>query len=267
MNRMQKFLVITAGIAVGAIGIAFILFFTMGAFQKNAEANVDQLLSAPAEGISVLSVRVSSMDIELVRASGPEVEATLRGTVWTTTEDAIPQLTFTRLGDRLEVEIERRQVIGAVSESLDLTLAIPLGFEGALEASCGSGEITGADLSLFGLTVETGSGDVDLESLIVSPGKVTATASSGRIHLDLEELASDLEIRTGSGDVTLQLPSDAGVNLFADATSGDIEVGFPITVAGTGERRDSDPVVGVVGSGEYTVRIRTGSGDITVQPR
>lgn len=100
---------------------------------------------------------------------------------------------------------------------------------GDLDARLGSGDLTAAGLFARAVSIETGSGDVEL-NFAAPPEWVSIT--------------------TGSGDVEIALPG-SGWNLLLQTGSGDVEVD-------PGMRGDS---------GERRIRITTGSGDIRVRSR
>ncbi len=69
-------------------------------------------------------------------------------------------------------------------------------------------------------------------------------------------------LHAGSGEVTLRLPSQAGFDLVAHTSSGEVRSDLPITVQGSlghGELR------GKVRGGGVRVEVSTGSGDIHIE--
>lgn len=125
----------------------------------------------------------------------------------------------------------------------------------------GSGSVEGRGIGAEDLEVDTGSGGIDLRE--VSARNLLLDTGSGGVDL---ELASDLErgeIDTGSGGVTVAVPSDFGARLELDTGSGSIDV----ELAARDVSRDDDRYSGVVGDGEGTLVVDTGSGGIRVRRR
>jgi DUF4097 and DUF4098 domain-containing protein YvlB len=125
-------------------------------------------------------------------------------------------------------------------------------------------------------SLETGSGDIEFHQQIA--GDVKAGTGSGSIHLygvnggvhvrtgsgDVEidgNPSTDWKLDTGSGSIHLNLPSDAHYNLNADTGSGSVRVDAPITMQGTLNKQH---IVGTIHGGGPTIRVSTGSGDISV---
>ena len=73
--------------------------------------------------------------------------------------------------------------------------------------------------------------------------------------------ASDWKLNSGSGSIRLSLNSQARYNLNASTSSGSVNVSSPIVMQ-TG--LDKRHILGSVNGGGPTVRISTGSGDVTV---
>lgn len=264
MNK--KFLLITAAIAVGALGIAAIIYFTVGAFNRDARITVDESHSFGATDLSLISIRSSSMDVEVRGSTGSTVTASLSGTVWTSGADSAPSLDAVQTGDSLEIGVERPQVFGMISESLSLVVEIPAEFAGSISVRGGSGDLEIRDIALDRIDVELGSGRVETSGLTLS-GDSRFETNSGRMELDLGPLAADLSLRAGSGDVRLALPADSGFELSAEAGSGKVETTFPVTITGTTGRGSDERLEGRVGDGGPLVMIRTGSGNIDVRRR
>jgi hypothetical protein len=147
---------------------------------------------------------------------------------------------------------------------------------GAVEAATGSGSIEARGIA-GAFNGRTGSGSVTLEQ--TAPGDVSVSTGSGSV--DLSGVDGGARVRTGSGGITiagtpsgewaldagsgsvrLRLPADAAFALDARAGSGSVTTSHPVTVVGTTQRGQ---LRGEVRGGGPTVRIRTGSGGISVE--
>jgi Putative adhesin len=175
--------------------------------------------------------------------------------------------------------------------SIDYEITLPRG--SAINSTTGSGDVEIQDVGasvkaqsgsgsvrvhgVQGMTnLGTGSGDIELQQ--TGPGDVKAETGSGSIRLhgisgglkastgsgDIEaegQPTSDWKVSTGSGSVRLSV-GNAHFNLDADTGSGNISVAQPMTMQGSLNRHH---VSAVVGGGGPTIRVGTGSGDISIK--
>ncbi|MGP8258396.1 MAG: DUF4097 family beta strand repeat-containing protein [Acidobacteriaceae bacterium] len=168
------------------------------------------------------------------------------------------------------------------------------GIQGEVTAETGSGEMRvdniGANAKLEtgsgsihasnvhgAATLETGSGNLDLD--LSGAGDVKAQTGSGSIHisgvsggLHAEAGSGNIEVagnptaewrlESGSGSVTANVGSAAKFNLNAETGSGSIHIDQPLLSQGT---LDKQHVIGTVNGGGPTIRVTTGSGNITIR--
>ncbi|MBI5837780.1 MAG: DUF4097 family beta strand repeat protein [Candidatus Eisenbacteria bacterium] len=130
------------------------------------------------------------------------------------------------------------------------------GLAASVDVSTGSGDIAVRDAS-GDARAETGSGDIVLYGV---SGTLNAGTGSGDITAQGAPKA-DWKLGTGSGDVVLHVPRDAAFSLDVRTGSGDVQCTHPVTVTG---RLGSHLARGAVNGGGPTVRVETGSGDVTV---
>ncbi|MGC9667109.1 DUF4097 family beta strand repeat-containing protein [Planosporangium sp. 12N6] len=116
---------------------------------------------------------------------------------------------------------------------------------GDVTGRAGSGNLRLAHVT-GAATVETGSGDIDAKDLRGS--RTAVHTGSGNTTLVLAT-AQDVDANTGSGDVRLTVPGGQTYRVSATSSSGDLDVRVPSDASGT-----------------HHVKVRTGSGNITVQP-
>jgi hypothetical protein len=90
-----------------------------------------------------------------------------------------------------------------------------------------------------GADVDTGSGSITIEGVMMD----------------------DWRVRAASGSVTLRLPAEAEFDLSARTNSGSIDLAHPLTMSGTVNRRD---VHGRVRGGGPSLDVRTASGSIQI---
>jgi putative adhesin len=137
-------------------------------------------------------------------------------------------------------------------------------FEGSLASfHTSSGDVSVRNLVADRLTVETSSGDAHVHDADVR--EVEAHASSGDLSFDSAgRRLARVRAESSSGDVHLALASDASFSAEGDQSSGDMRVRFE-----DGERkyRRGELVSFRRGTGGAEIRVRTSSGDFTIDPR
>ena len=111
----------------------------------------------------------------------------------------------------------------------------------------GSGDIAVGG-SLGGVALKAGSGDIRTTNLAAD--QVTAEDGSGDVDLELATAPPTVGVRTGSGDVSVRLPPNTHYAVDSATGSGDTKV-----------RVTDDP------ASTSRLRIRSGSGDVTVDDR
>jgi hypothetical protein len=132
------------------------------------------------------------------------------------------------------------------------------GIRGAASLETGSGDIEFRQQVAGDVKAETGSGSIRLYGV---NGAVKAETGSGDVEIDGNP-ATDWKLQTGSGSVHVSLGPQAHCNLNASTGSGSVKVSVPMAMqAGL----DKQHIVGAVRGGGPTVRINSGSGDITVR--
>ncbi len=168
-----------------------------------------------------------------------------------------------------------RGYVSADTGSGDIVLQ---NIEGSVDADTGSGDIrldgvrgdrTGADtgsgdviarrLVTDRIEFDTGSGRI--EALDVESPEVTVDTGSGDIELAFISAVRRLSVDSGSGDVTLRVPRELSAEIEAHTGSGQIEMDIPGLTRRQSERRQ---VSGVVGSGQGSIEVDTGSGSIRI---
>lgn len=130
-----------------------------------------------------------------------------------------------------------------------------------LTADTGSGDVTGSGIRAGALSVDTGSGEVVLSG--VACPNVTVDTGSGEVELELLQDVDELDIDTGSGSVTVRVPDAVGARMVLDTGSGGIDMGLPLEV----QQARRNFLQGVLGDGDGTIRIDTGSGNIRIVAR
>jgi lia operon protein LiaG len=296
-NPFRMAVIITAAVAVAALGIAAVIGLSFGVTRGGRGAGavtVDESRSFPAEGVTKISVSAVSERIRIIDSGDGQITARLSGTVRAGSRAAAPRLAAEAAAGVVAVKIQRRPAF--VWSDLTLTVSVPRGWAGALAADAVSGEVEIADHA-YGdaLAVTTTSGKITLGSVaaaaitarstsgeikaaaVASPkatfttvsgavevrsltGGLTARSTSGEISVRFAAQPGAVDVSSTSGEVTLAFPSDAGFTLDARSTSGSITCDFPVTLKGGREHALS----GAVGSGAAPVKVATTSGEIRI---
>jgi DUF4097 and DUF4098 domain-containing protein YvlB len=129
---------------------------------------------------------------------------------------------------------------------------------GAANLETGSGDIEFHQQVAGDLKAVTGSGSIRLYG---TNGAVKAQTGSGDIEIDGNPSA-EWKLETGSGSVRLALGPQSRCNLNASTGSGSVNVSAPIARQAGLEKQH---ISGAIRGGGPTVRISTGSGDISVR--
>ncbi len=150
---------------------------------------------------------------------------------------------------------------------------------GDMQFETGSGDVRGTELA-GSVSARAGSGDIELEE--VGAGDMEVHTGSGTVGL--RGLNGGLQVETGSGDVSaegtpknawnihtgsgnakLQLQGNAGFDIEATTSSGNINVGQPVVTTVVGRVQESRrSISGKVRGGGPAVAVHTSSGDIDI---
>ncbi|WP_168123593.1 DUF4097 family beta strand repeat-containing protein [Paenibacillus sp. HB172176] len=169
----------------------------------------------------------------------------------------------------------------------------------AISIDAGSGNVAIADSELDSLSIDQGSGNMKLSNVRANTmdldnssgntkledyyaehikfhsgsgnvaisngeGGISGNAGSGNIVVTTDDITQDTDLKAGSGNITIKLnhaPESLAVSYDGGSGDGDILLdGFSYH----GEHHH-DSFEGVFGSGETTLKVRTGSGNFTLK--
>jgi DUF4097 and DUF4098 domain-containing protein YvlB len=258
-------------------------YLKAGGFVRQAEGSFDRTLNA--SGTIDLDVATGSGSIQIRLGSGNSVEihGRIRGSNNRFISDQDVQNAIRRIESNPPIEQSGQSIrIGRTLDrdaeqhiSISYEIIAPAqsnlrahtgsgpvsidGISGRINTGTGSGEITLRNIQ-GDLQANTGSGRIQATGL---RGGVRMTTGSGGIQVEGEQTAQ-WELQTGSGGIDVRLPRSASFDLSAHTGSGGISVNFPLTLSGQidANRRN---VVGRVGSGQFPLSARTGSGHIRIE--
>ncbi|HAM81838.1 MAG TPA: hypothetical protein DCO80_13665 [Ornithinibacillus sp.] len=120
-----------------------------------------------------------------------------------------------------------------------------------------SGTITAEHFWSETTEANVGSGRIELRDI---RGAVKGDANSGNINLEMSD-NSALDLRTGSGNIHLDY-QDFELDTLFDIRTG--SGGIQTNIAMNTEQKDRNHLYGKVGNGKNVVRLRTGSGNVSI---
>jgi DUF4097 and DUF4098 domain-containing protein YvlB len=136
-----------------------------------------------------------------------------------------------------------------------------LGETATLDTSSGSVHLTGAKLDTCRLHTSSGS----IHGHQIDCSDIKANVSSGSITIVCVPTASSelkADLQTSSGSVNLTLPQDYSGQVDLSTSSGSIHTDLPVTVQGKISKKH---LVGTVGQGSGTVRLKSSSGSVRLK--
>ena len=149
-------------------------------------------------------------------------------------------------------------------DKVKLTLYLPAGYAGDLEATAADGDIHIGNVPLSRLSVKTGDGDIFMRKTQIA-GDATCKTFDGDIRID-EVSATNMKLQTTDGDISLTRPAITN-SLSCGAADGDIEgmlAGQASDYTFVVKTADGDSNIASGGSGAIQCELKTIDGDVTV---
>jgi DUF4097 and DUF4098 domain-containing protein YvlB len=136
--------------------------------------------------------------------------------------------------------------------------------KGEIKATTSGGNVSGKNVD-GELIASTSGGNVHLTDLLCS---VDASTSGGNISVSIKQLGKYVRIGNSGGNVDLVLPKDKGLDLDLSASKikTDNLTGFNGKM-NVNDKDDNDEIVGKLNGGGVPVRVRAGSGKISLALR
>lgn len=295
MSKLVKIalilLIIGISGTVATASVTDVFSFDTVKLEESNEVNGDK--------IKKIDVITSSTDINVVPTKNDEIKVNFSGEVSERLKDTY-DLIVKEDGDQLTVEVVNENLyfyIGIPVIKLSLEIEVPEKEYENIVVTASSGDIELNGLQANELKFETSSGDMEIANL--EGDTIKSVASSGTISMKnssaknfefeassgdvlLENIVGDVKALTSSGSINLDNDEISG-NLFAEASSGDVNVAYnekptsllinfehssgeeEINIDGVNyEERTDDRIIGKIGSGKYELKIKTSSGDFTL---
>lgn len=223
-------------VLAGIAGVA-----TWGAATGGLWRSADQQQTY-ARPIGALTIQGGASDVQVRGGGAAGTVHVSRHLSWGPgSGEPTPRETWT--GSTLEVDANCNGSFGGCS--VDYVVTVPDATD--VSVVTGSGDIAVGG-SLGGVALKAGSGDIRTTNLAAD--QVTAEDGSGDVDLELATAPPTVGVKTGSGDVSVRLPPNTHYAVDSATGSGDTRV-----------RVTDDP------ASTSRLRIRSGSGDITVDDR
>ena len=194
---------------------------------------------AVTEARSSVKCRTISGDIYLKNISGDTELKTTSG------EITVQDLAGAFEAESVSGDLNLKNIIGNVDLKTTSGEIEVRKLKGSFEAGSVSGDV---DVESFSnadeIEIETVSGDISLEGILLPNGSYT--------------------LGSHSGDIRLEIPASSDFELQTRTSSGDMDCDFELKVSGKIDRKQ---LQGIVGKGGSSLNISTFSGDIRINKR
>ena len=172
-------------------------------------------------------------------------------------------------GDTVRAVATAKRTNITPSPGVSLVITAPPGAELNLKNSNGNVEVDGVGTSGV---LESSNGKLAVRNvsgryvLLTSNGSITVeidgATSNGRIEFSgAFDADSTNSLKSSNGSITVNVGEDANLRVDAETSNGDVDVDFPLDNATIKD----DRVMGDIGDGSATLRLRTSNGSITVR--
>ena len=246
-NTLTRVVVITAIVAVVALGLAAVIGFATVGFSPRqfgrSGVAVDERKSLGLDGVDLISIVWVSGKVRIVEGAGRSVEAWVHGTIGTGKPDAVPHLVVERSGSAADIRLEQKQPasIGFFWSNLALEVSVPSGYAKKLAVKTVSADVELADHMYAGLELSTTSGDAKVGAVRAADFRMSTTSGDRRAarvtaqRADISSVSGEVEVRSLTGDTNLRTTSGNASLAFesvparidAGSTSGDIAIALP----------------------------------------
>ncbi|PHB25073.1 hypothetical protein COE80_16365 [Bacillus pseudomycoides] len=297
---MKKIVLIALSLLViGGIGVGAMTVFGV-AFNKT---EIHKKETVAVEKIDEIEIKTSAADVEIITVDSKDIEVLLDGEISKELVDEY-KFDVKKENNRLNIKFSKNQNyvgwgIGTAAD-VNLQVKVPKKIYDTVKVTTSSGDFVAKEIETKVAEINTSSGDVSLSHSKVNE-KLTAKTSSGKIKTDKGEIevaklntrsgkirveglhSKELAANTSSGDIEYNDRSLRG-EVECNTSSGDVKMQFDtfpeslrvefdgssgkadINVAGLlYEEKSKNQLVGVKGTGENKVKVKTSSGDFKLR--
>lgn len=298
--RMKMVILVALSLLViGVIGVGVMTVFG-GGFHK-VEIHKKEMVAGGK--IDEIEVKTSAADVEVVTVDSKEIEVLLDGNMSKGLVDKY-KFMVKEENNRLNVEFTKdgNSVgwnVGTTAE-VKLQIKVPSKLYENMKIKTSSGDVLAKEMEIKTAEIKTSSGDISLlqskinekltaktssgaietnkseivaANLTTSSGEIKAdglhsdevvfTTSSGNIEYNDKSLQGEIECNTSSGDVHMKFdtfPESLKINF--EGGSGKPHLNVPGLLY---EEKTKHKLIGVKGSGEHKLQVKTSSGDFKLQ--
>jgi lia operon protein LiaG len=299
MRKSAGIILISAGVlmilfTLGSGNIFANNWFSFGTKQINIERSID------AADFQNLAIETRSTDVQVTQGNSDQIKVHLYGKVSSQHADSI-DLIVDPNQDTLHIGIDTPNGInfGFNIISLDMTVELPQKVWDSLEVNATSGDLEVSEANGKSVEVQTKSGNIVMTHIQADTIKMEASSgnaslqhfeadkvtfdlrsgnvdledgvaeikgevTSGNIHIAVEDLKHNTELESNSGSVTVELsnqPESLAVDYRGTSGKGTIEwEGIQYEE----KSDDRDILKGSFGDGKVKLKVRTTSGDFTL---
>ncbi|MCP3740494.1 DUF4097 family beta strand repeat-containing protein [Rossellomorea sp. BNER] len=293
---MKKIVLLIVGVGIIGVGL---MSFQQSSFSK---VNIHKEDSVNSKTINEIKISTSSADVEMIPTNGNEIYVLLTGKMTKDLEDKyeleinqsnhtlkidyiikndslglkfgsfkdtkiqikVPSKTFetiqvfTSSGD-ISIDEVKTKILAAKSTSGDQSVSgTDIVKQLVLQSSSGNIDTNGNETTSTDL--HSTSGNIDINHL--HSQKSVFETTSGNIRLKDERLQGGMEFKSSSGDIDIHFqhsPESFKVDFKGDSGEPNINIDGILF-----KEKKENRAVGVKGTGEFEIKVTTGSGDLNI---
>jgi hypothetical protein len=238
------------------------------------EKSYDTQLDAVIDSAGIIKISSTFANVSVYSTSEDKVSVVLSGSY---KGDADLELKLIEIPGGIEIKaLPEGNTFTVVNSNLNLKVGIPSAFEGSIEISTSSANVSLMELALKYLDVNTSSGSVKIEDVVTQKGEVITSSgsqvilpvygnyrmqsSSGSIGLLLIDESSDVSAQASSGELDIDLKGALPYRIEARTSSGNLDY------SGLGDvlNEDKDRMTVEIGDSSRSLDLSTSSGNINI---
>lgn len=278
---MIKHIVIAAGIlvGVGAIGLVLTGAMNKGMNLTQPTTPFDQRKSIDGMVITQIKTNVSSADVHIVLGNSDKVEAHYYGKGNKSAVDAM-RFDVEQKGEEVVITVKQNSFTWFQNMDAKLDVSLPEKQYKQLQGSTSSGTLQIERLQIDNVQADTSSGNLEISDVTSSSmslhsssgnvhgknitGDIKSDVSSGNTTFTLNTLQQNMDIHSSSGNVKVDLAQvPTTMRMDYEGSSGIGNVALPMNY----EIKSEKKIKGQIGDGKYMVKVRTSSGDFSLNAK
>ncbi|WP_232697194.1 DUF4097 family beta strand repeat-containing protein [Brevibacillus daliensis] len=208
------------------------------------------------EGMKEVGIELTSDNVEIITHDKNTIVATL------TTFAEGPKLSVTQENQSMIIKVEdgTDSYLAAVGRMPRLQIKLPASYQESVEITSKSGNTLLNQSSLNQVTVNTKSGNITTENSNIK--HFTARTTSGSISTRNDQFMGTYDLQSNSGNIDMSIVNkQLDATIHAETNSGKLSVSLPFEL----EKMEEDLIVGRDGDGTHSIKLKTGSGNISIK--